>query len=477
MSALLTDFYELSMANSYFQLGRSEEIAHFDYFFRRVPDQGGYAIFAGLEQVLNYLENLHFTADEIAFLRRKYDFSPQFLDYLTEFRFTGDVRAVAEGSVVFPNETLLTVRAPLIQCQIIETFLLLSLNHQSRIASKAARLMNAAQGRPVFEFGARRAHGADSANYGARAAYIGGISATSNVYADYQFAVPAFGTMAHAYVQSFPSEYEAFLNYARCYPDGCYLLIDTYDTLRSGIPNAIRVHKEFLAPQGKKLLGVRIDSGDLAYLSKQARQMLDGAGLTDTKISLSNALDEFLIQDLLAQHAAVDSFGVGENLITAKSDPVFGGVYKIVALEQNGQVRPTIKISENSQKTTTPAPKQLWRFYDRQHMAIADLLTLREEQIDPTQPYQLFDPDNPWKRKTISNFTVKPLLQPVMVGGRRTAPRPSLAEIRAHCQAELQSQWKETLRLNNPHKYVVDLSPTLWQLKQDLINRYAADKA
>lgn len=477
MHALLTDYYEFSMADSYLQLGRAEEIAHFDYFFRRVPDQGGYAIFAGLEQVLDYLQELRFGPAELDFLRARGSFSPQFLDYLADFRFRGEVWAMDEGSVVFPNEPLLSLRAPLLECQLVETFLLLSLNHQSRIATKASRLVQAARGRAVFEFGARRAHGADSANYGARAAYLAGVAASSNLEAERRFGVPAFGTMAHAYVQSFPSEYEAFLNYARTYPDGTFLLVDTYDTLRSGIPNAIRVHQEFLAPQGKSLKGIRIDSGDLAYLSQQARQMLDAAGMTTTKISLSNALDEFLIRDLLDQGAPADSFGVGENLITAKSDPVFGGVYKIVALEKDGQVRPTIKISDNSHKTTTPAPKQVWRFYDADGKAFADVVSLRDEVIDPGQPYLLFDPDEPWKKKLARQFSVKPLLKLQLANGQRCQPRPTLADLRAFCQREQATMWAETLRLNHPHKYIVDLSAALWNLKQELIKQYSGAKS
>ena len=470
---LLMDYYALTMAQSHFSQGRQHEIAYFDYFFRTVPDHGGYAIFAGLTQVLDYLEFLHFTPDDIAFLRSKGVFTAEFLDYLANFRFHGDIRAVPEGSVVFPHEPLLTVRAPLIDCQLIETYLLLTLNHQSRIATKAARIVHEAAGRPVFEFGSRRAHGGDAAHYGARAAYIGGVAATSNTYSEYVSGIPAVGTMAHAYVQSFDSEYEAFLQYAKTWPDNTVLLVDTYDTLRQGIPNAIRVHNEYLAPNGHTLRGIRIDSGDLAYLSNRAREMLDATGLHDAKITVSNSLDEYLIKDLVLQGAAVDNFGVGERLITAKSNPVFGGVYKIVALEKDGAIIPKIKISETLAKTTTPGYKQLWRLYDAGGKAIADVVTLHDETIDDSQPYELFDPEYPWKRKTVSGFRAEKRLQTWMEAGARSIAMPSLEDVRAHCQHEQQTLWDEIRRLENPHGYYVDLSQALWQLKQDLIREHA----
>ena len=470
---LLMDYYALTMAQSHFSQGRQHEIAYFDYFFRTVPDHGGYAIFAGLTQVLDYLEFLHFTPDDIAFLRSKGVFTAEFLDYLANFRFRGDVRAVPEGSVVFPHEPLLTVRAPLTDCQLIETYLLLTLNHQSRIATKAARIVHEAAGRPVFEFGARRAHGGDAAHYGARAAYIGGVAATSNTYSEYVSGIPVVGTMAHAFVQSFDSEYEAFLQYAKTWPDSTVLLVDTYDTLRQGIPNAIRVHNEYLAPRGHALRGIRIDSGDLAYLSNRAREMLDAAGLHDTKITVSNSLDEYLIKDLVQQGAAIDNFGVGERLITAKSNPVFGGVYKIVALEKDGAIIPKIKISETLAKTTTPGYKQLWRLYDAGGKAIADVVTLHDETIDDSQPYELFDPEYPWKRKTVSGFRAEKRLQTWMEAGARSTAMPSLTDVRAYCQREQQTLWDEIRRLENPHGYYVDLSQALWQLKQDLIREHA----
>ncbi len=471
-NALLMDYYELTMANSYFEQGRSEEWAVFDYFFRRVPDDGGYAIFAGLDPLLDFVEHLHFSDGDIDFLREKALFSEGFLDYLRDFRFRGEIYAFAEGSVVFPSAPIVSVRAPLIDCQILETYLLLTLNHQSLIATKSARICAQTQGKPVFEFGARRAHGGDAALYGARAAYIGGIAGTANTQADKVLGIPAVGTMAHAFVQSYDNEYQAFSAYANSYPDATVLLVDTYDTLRSGIPNAIRVHQEILAPQGHALKGIRIDSGDLAYLSRKAREMLDAAGLAETQIIVSNALDEYLIKALNSQNACVDAYGVGERLITARSEPVFGGVYKIVSLERNGQVIPKIKLSENALKTTTPAFKQVYRLYNEEGMAIADLVSLRDETIDKGQPYRLFDPDLPWKQKVVDHFSAEPRLQCVWQAGKRLSPAESLESIRQRVQHELQNLWPEIKRLENPHRYFVDLSQGLWELKQRLITQY-----
>ena len=473
ISPLLMDFYALSMANAYFMQGRRDEVAYFDYFFRRVPDGGGYAVFAGLEQLLEYVLELRFSPEDVAFLRDKGGFDAAFLRYLQEFRFSGDIWAVAEGSVVFPGEPLVTVRAPLIECQLLETALLLTLNHQSLIATKAARMVNVAGGRAVLEFGSRRAHGADAALLGARAAYIGGVAGTANTAAEQAFGVPALGTMAHAFVQSFKSEYAAFAAYAECYPDNTVLLVDTFDTLKSGVPNAIRVHQEVLAPRGCALKGIRLDSGDLAYLSRRAREMLDAAGLQRTKIMVSNSLDEYLIRDLLHQDAAIDVFGVGERLITARSEPVFGGVYKIVALEENGTLRPTIKLSENVVKTTTPGFKQLYRFYDQAGMAIADVVTLHDEVIDGKTPYLLFDPEHVWKKKWVENFRVEVLLQPQVQAGVRVAEKTPLTAIRAHARASLERFWPEVRRLDNPHGYYVDLSERLWTLKQEMMAQYA----
>lgn len=470
---LLMDFYALTMANAYFCQGRHEEVAYFDYFFRRVPDGGGYAIFAGVEQVAEYLENLHFRAEDIEFLRAKGGFDEGFLRYLQDFRFSGDVLAVQEGEVVFPGEPLLTVRAPLGQCQLLETFLLLTLNHQSLIATKAARMVDVAGERKVFEFGSRRAHGADAALLGARAAYIGGVHGTANTAAEQRFGIPALGTMAHAFVQSFDSEYEAFLAYAQCYPAHTVLLVDTFDTLKSGVPNAIRVHREYLAPRGHRLKGIRLDSGDLAYLSRRAREMLDAAGMEDVQIIVSNSLDEYLIRDLVHQDAAIDAFGVGERLITARSEPVFGGVYKIVALEKEGELLPKIKLSENVVKTTTPGRKQLYRFYDRNVMAIADVVTLHDEVIGEGVPYLLFDPEHVWKQKWVEDFRAEALLMPLFAAGQRVRPAMALEDIRAYREKALSAIWPEVRRLDNPHGYYVDLSKALWQLKQEMMAQYA----
>lgn len=469
--ALLMDYYALTMANSYFLEGRAQEWAVFDYYFRRVPDRGGYAIFAGLEQLLDFVQNWRFSEADIAYLEKDGRFHPDFLAYLRDFRFTGEIYAFAEGSVVFPNEPIVCVRAPLIECQLLETFLLLTLNHQSLIATKAARLCRQAKGKPVFEFGARRAHGANAAIDGARAAYIGGVSATANIEASQRYGIPLVGTMAHAYVQSFDNEYEAFLAYAKSYPEHCVLLVDTYDTLGKGIPNAIRIHKEVLAPQGYALKGIRIDSGDLAYLSEKARHMLDEAGIPEAKIIVSNALDECLIRDLIQQDAQIDAFGVGENLMTARSEPVFGGVYKIVSLERDGMMQVKIKISENMSKTTVPAFKQVYRFFDKQGKAIADLLTLREEDLTDCQSYELFDPEYPWKKKIVRDFHLKPMLNVVYQNGQILGEQPSLEAIRQNTQQALKSLWREVKRLENPHGYYVDLSKALWGLRQSLIQK------
>ncbi|SUO94130.1 nicotinate phosphoribosyltransferase [Suttonella ornithocola] len=467
--ALLMDFYALTMANTHFVKGRAEQWAVFDYYFRRVPEKGGFAVFAGLETLLDILQDFHFTDDDIAFLRAKGGFDEDFLNFLSTFHFRGEIYAFDEGTVIFPNEPVVTVHAPLIDCHLIETILLLTLNHQSLIATKAARICSQAQGRTVLEFGSRRAHGSDAALYGARAAFIGGVEASANTLAEAAFGVPARGTMAHAFVQSFEDEFSAFKAYAEVYPDNTILLVDTYDTLKSGVPNAIRTHQEVLAPMGKKLQGIRLDSGDLAYLSRQARKMLDAAGLTDVKIAVSNGLDEFLIKDLLTQEAAIDIFGVGERLITARSEPVFGGVYKIVALEENGLLIPKIKVSGDTIKTSTPGFKQVWRFYDTDGMATADVVSLRDEVIDEQQPYLLFDPISPWKKKHVRNFYVRPLLNLVYQHGKRCKVSPTLAEVQQHREQSLAEMWSEVKRLENPHGYYVDLSRPLWELKQSML--------
>lgn len=469
---LLMDFYELTMSYGYFNDNKHEDIAVFDVFFRSIPDSGGYAIMAGLEQVINYIENLTFTKDEIDYLRNRKLFSEEFLNYLKDFKFSSDIYAIKEGTPVFPKEPLMIVKGPLIQCQLIETMLLLTINHQSLIATKAARIVYQAQGRTVMEFGARRAHGYDASLYGARAAYISGVVGTSNTYADYLFKIPALGTMAHSYVQSYKTEYEAFLSYAKTFPSNTVLLVDTYDTLNQGIPNAIKLHKEYLEPLGHYLKGIRIDSGDLTYLSKAARKMLDDAGLTKTQIVVSNSLDEYLIKELIHQGAQIDSFGVGERLVTARSEAVFGGVFKLSAINEDGVLTPKMKLSENVSKTTIPGFKQLYRFYDENNKAIADLITLHDEIINENEPYILFDPEHPYKRKVVSNYKVVKLLEPIFIKGKLVYKKPTLEEIRNHNKFQMKTLWDEVLRLERPHKYYVDYSQDLWDLQQKLIKHY-----
>ncbi len=468
---LLCDFYEITMANGYFEAGKADEIAYFDVFFRRVPDGGGFAIAAGLAQVIEYIENLHFTKEDIDYLRTKGMFSEEFLHYLSEFRFTGDIYAIPEGTPIFPGEPILTVRAPAAQAQFIETYLLLALNHQSLIATKANRVVRAAQGRPVAEFGSRRAQGASGAILGARAAYIGGCAAPACTISDREYQIPATGTMAHSWVQMFDTEYEAFVAYCKRYPNNATLLVDTYDTLKSGVPNAIRAFKEVLLPQGITKCGIRLDSGDITYLTKKARKMLDEAGLTECKIVVSNSLDEVIIRDIIMQGAQVDSFGVGERLITAKSDPVFGGVYKLVAKERaDGTVIPKIKVSENPEKITNPHYKKLYRIYDRESgQAIADLMCVYDEVIDEGQPIELFDPVNTWKTKTVTDYILRELQVPIFRDGVRVYDTPPIAQIQAYCREEVEHLWEEVRRFENPHRYYVDLSHKLWQIKQDLL--------
>lgn len=407
---LVADFYEYTMANGYFNKNMQDRIAYFDVFFRKVPDEGGYAIVAGLEQIINYIRNLSFDEEDINYLRKQDKFSEEFLNYLENFRFTGDIWAIPEGTVVFPNEPLITVKAPIIQAQLLETMLLLTTNHQSLIATKTSRIVKEAQGRPVMEFGARRAHGINAAVEGARAAIIGGAVGTSCTLSAKEFNVPASGTMAHSWIQSFDSEYEAFKAYAELYPDDCTFLIDTYNTIESGLPNAIKVFNEVLKPKGYRPKAVRLDSGDLAYLSKKVRKILDETGYEDCKICATNSLDEYLIKSLIEQDAKIDLFGVGENLITAKSEPVFGGVYKLVALEKDKKIVPKIKVSENTAKVTNPSVKKVYRFYDNEtKKAIADVITLADEIIDERE-YMIFDPQNPWKKKVLKDYSIR-LLQ------------------------------------------------------------------
>ncbi len=469
---MLCDFYELTMGNGYLASGMKDRITYFDLFFRNVPDGGGFAIAAGLEQVIDYIQDLHFNDEDIAYLRGRGIFSEEFLDYLRHFRFTGDIWAVPEGTPVFPMEPIVVVRAPAIQAQLMETYMLCVLNHQSLIATKANRIVRAAQGRAVLEFGSRRAQGADAAILGARAAYIGGCAGTACVLSDELFGVPAGGTMAHAWVQMFDTELDAFRAYCSTYPTNATLLVDTYNTLQSGIPNAIRAFNEILKPQGITKCGIRLDSGDLAYLTRKARKMLDDAGWTECSITCSNALDEYLIQDLISQGAHINTFGVGERLITARSEPVFGGVYKLAAVEDDqGAITPKIKISENLAKITNPHFKKLYRFYGRDTgKAMADYLCVHDETVDDTQPLKIFDPDATWKEKELTDFVARELLEPVFQGGELVYARPTLEEIKAYCAEQVDTLWEEVRRFENPHHYYVDLSQKLWDIKHRLLH-------
>ncbi len=465
---LITDFYEFTMSNGYL-LKNMNDIAYFDIFFRNIPDKGGYAIVAGLEQIIEFIENLKFDEEDIEFLRSKKIFSEKFLNYLKDFKFSGDIWAIPEGTVVFPGEPLVTIKAPMIEAQLLETVLLLKINHQSLIATKTNRIVKEAGGRPVMEFGARRAHGTSAAIYGARAAIIGGAVGTACTLTAKKFNIPASGTMAHSWVQSFDSEYEAFKTYAEIYPEGCTLLVDTYNTLESGVPNAIKVFDEVLKPQGIRPVAVRLDSGDLAYLSKKVRIMLDKAGYEDCKICVTNSLDEYLISSLIKQGAKVDLFGVGENLITAKSDAVFGGVYKLAAIEKNGNLIPKIKISENVDKITNPSFKKVYRFYSKNtNYALADVVALADEKINENE-YEIFDPQAPWKKKTLSNYYVKPLAEKIYDGGNLVYKSPTLSEIAEYKKNQLNTIWEEVKRLDNPQKYYVDLSKKLWDLKDNML--------
>lgn len=467
---LLTDFYELTMGNGYLENGLADTVCCFDLYFRKVPDNGGFAVMCGLEQAINYIKKLSFTDEDIAYLRDKKIFSEKFLDYLRNFKFSCDVWAIPEGTPVFPNEPLVIVKGPAIQAQLMETMLLLCINHQCLIATKAARIVKAADGRAVMEFGSRRAQGSDGAIYGARAAYIGGCAGTACTISDKEMGTPALGTMAHSWVQMFDSELDAFRAYAKCYPDACLLLVDTYNVLKSGIPNAIKVFNELRA-EGHEPAGIRIDSGDITYLSRKARKMLDDADFPNAKICISNSLDEYIIEDILRQGACIDSFGVGERLITSRSEPVFGGVYKLTAVEKDGQIIPKIKLSENVTKITTPDFKELWRFYDKTTgKAIADLITCYGEEVDDTKPYTIFDPEHPYKKKTVTDFTAKKLLVQIFDKGECVYESPSATEIRDFCHEQIGTLWSEVTRFENPHEYYVDLSKKLWDKKNDLLN-------
>ena len=467
----IMDFYELTMSAGYLEEGYEDKISVFDMFFRRIPDGGGFAIMAGLAQFIESIDNLHFTQEDIRYLRGTGVFNERFLTYLENFKFHCNVWAIEEGMPIFPKEPIVTVEGPAIECQLIETLLLVTFNHQCLIATKANRIVRSAQGRPVMEFGARRAQGYDGAVYGARAAYIGGCGSTSCVMASRDFGIPASGTMAHSWVQMFPSEYEAFKKYAELYPDACVLLVDTYSVTKSGVPNAIKVFDEVLKPMGKRPKGIRIDSGDIAYLSKKARRMLDAAGYPDCTICASNSLDEYIVRDLILQGAKVDSFGIGENMITAKSDPVFGGVYKLAAVgDDKGGYIPKIKVSESIEKMTIPHLKKVWRIYDNETgKAMADLVTVYDELVETEGGITLFDPLETWKRRTFTGCSARCITTPIYQAGKRVYESPSLPRIQEYCTAQVATLWDEVTRFENPHRYYVDLSQKLWDCQQALL--------
>lgn len=470
---MLADFYEFTMGNGYIESGMEKEIAYFDMFFRSIPDNGGFAIMAGVEQLIEYLKNLKFNNEDIAYFRSRNIFSEGFLDYLRNFEFKCDVWAVPEGTPIFPGEPIVIVRGPVLQAQLVETMILLTINHQSLIATKANRIVRAARGRSVIEFGSRRAQGYEAAILGARAAYIGGCIGTANTIVDRDFNIPALGTMAHSWIQMFPTELEAFKAYAKIYPSNCYLLVDTYNTLREGIPNAIKTFNEVVVPAGYRPKGIRIDSGDIAYLSKEARKMLDDAGYQDCTIMASSSLDEYTIRDLINQGAKIDSFGVGERLITARSEPIFGGVYKLTAVEKNGQIIPKIKISENVGKITTPGFKQLYRLFSREtNKAIADVITLHDEEINDNEPYEIFHPLFTWKRKTVENFYAKKILVQIFDKGKNIYESPNIHEIKKYCSEQIDLLWDEVKRFEKPHEYFVDLSQELWTIKDNLLKSH-----
>lgn len=469
--AMMADFYEFTMSYAYFKQNRQKDIVYFDLFTRKNPDGNGYLIANGLHRVIEIIENFKFNEDELEYLKNKGFDDPEFIDFLRNLKLSLDIYGVPDGTVLFANEPILTIRGPIIECQLLETLLLLAINFSTLIATKASRIVNAAQGKAVLEFGARRAQGFDAALEGARAAMIGGCYATSNLLAGFEYDLETSGTMAHSYVQLFENEYEAFLAYCKVFPNNSVLLVDTYNTLKSGVPNAIKVAHDYLIPNGYRLKAIRLDSGDLAYISKKARKMLDEAGLFDCKIVASNSLNEHVIDDLIKQDAKIDSFGVGENLITSSTSPVIGGVYKIVADEgRDGSIRPLIKLSENVEKVTNPGFKRLYRFYNKSdHKAIADFIALHDEVLNNDE-IELFDPLAPWKRKTITDFEIRELHVPIYKQGELVYQQPTLHETIAYTQQELESLWEEVKRLTNPHNYYVDLSEKLYNLKNQLIN-------
>ncbi len=471
--SMLTDFYEFTMSNGYFKNGMKDTVVAFDLFFRKVPNDGGYAIMAGLEQMIEYINNLRFSEEDIAYLRGKGIFCEEFLDYLKNFSFSSSVWAIPEGTPIFPMEPVVSVKGPVIEAQLMETMLLLTVNHQSLIATKASRIVQAAEGRAVMEFGSRRAQGYDGAIYGARAAYIGGCAGTACTVTDQLFDIPALGTMAHSWVQMFDTELEAFQTYARNYPEDCTLLVDTYNVLKSGIPNAIKAFDTEIVPRGFRPKGIRIDSGDITYLSKKARKMLDDAGYPDVKIVASNSLDEYIIRDMLNQGAKVDTFGVGERLITSKSEPVFGGVYKLVSVFDGDKEIPKIKLSENVSKITIPGFKSLYRLYSNETgKAIADVITMHGESFDNVTEYELFDPQFTWKRKKVTNFTARRLLIPIFENGKQVYTSPTLKELKDYCKKEVSNLWDEVKRFENPHTYYVDLSPNLWEIREKMLQEH-----
>ena len=470
---MLCDFYELTMGNGYFESGMQDRITYFDVFFREVPDRGGFAIAAGLEQMIDYIQKLHFSAEDIEYLRGRGIFNESFLEYLRNFRFTGDIWAIPEGTPIFPGEPVITVRAPAIQAQLLETYMLLEFNHQSLIATKANRICRAAEGRAVLEFGSRRAQGITGAVTGARAAFIGGCAGTACTVSDQIYGVPAAGTMAHSWVQMFDSEYEAFTTYCKTYPTNAVLLVDTFNTLKSGIPNAIRAFNDVLKPLGIKKCGIRLDSGDMAYLTQKARVMLDEAGWTECTITVSNSLDERLISELFRQGAKIDAFGVGERLITSKSTPVFGGVYKLCAVEnERGEIIPKIKVSENLGKITNPGFKKVYRLYDEDDMAVADYICMRDETLDDTKPVELCDPTARWKRKVYTNFRAKELQVPIFQNGELVYDVPALIDIKRYCAYQVSTLWPSVKRFDYPHQYYVDLSPKLMELKDKMLSEH-----
>lgn len=471
---MLTEFCQLNVASGAFGNQLQNQVAHYDLFFRTIPDDGGFIIAAGLSQVIDYLRNLRFEPEDIEFLRSTQLYNQEFLDYLANFRFTCDVWAVPEGTPVFPYEPVISVKGPLIEAQLIETMLLQIINHQSLIATKANRVVRAAEGRQVYEFGARRSHGSDAALMGARAAFIGGCSGTTGVLAAKEFSIPFFTTMTHSWIQAFDREYDAFCAYAKQHPNDCVLLVDTYNTIHSGVPNAIRVFNEILKPLGVRPKGIRIDSGDITYLTKKARRLLDEAGYPDCQITVSNSLDEEIIRDMLIQGAKVDSFGVGERLITSASSPILSGVYKLAAIEENGEIKPKIRISDNTGKITMPGVKTVWRLLDRDlGKAIADVVTLNDEELDQTGSYELFDPIHTWKKKRVENFVARRLLQPIFVEGNCVYSSPTLPEIQRYCALQINTLWEEVTRFEKPHHYYVDLSQKLWDLRQTMLEKFS----